>query len=139
MNTATYAIELRSARRQPSASVVHLSVRCLLRSINFFSSVLGLEVVRDGRREACPHVVMTARGCSQVVLYASRSPARARDAEPSGPMIVADLDQARAKIWDAGLRVTREGTREWIAATESRRLWVRDPDGHELELVAAAR
>jgi catechol 2,3-dioxygenase-like lactoylglutathione lyase family enzyme len=136
---AAYATELRSAPRRPGPSVAHLPVRSLLRSINFFSTVLGYEVVRDGRREPWPHVVMAARGCSPVVLHSRRESARTQDAAASAALIVADLEQVRARAWDAGVTITRGhfASARIVENGQPRSLYVRDPDGHELDLTAA--
>ena len=135
---AAYATELRSAPRRQGPGVAHLPVRSLLRSINFFSTVLGYEVVRDGRRDPWPHVVMAARGCSPVVLHSRRESARMQDAA-SAALIVADLEQVRARAWDAGVTITRghSASARIVENGQPRWLYVRDPDGHELDLTAA--
>jgi catechol 2,3-dioxygenase-like lactoylglutathione lyase family enzyme len=136
MNAVAYATELRAAPRRPSPSTVHLPVRSLLRSIDFFATVLGYEVARDGRREPWPHVVMTAHGCSQLVLHARREDAP----RGSATLSVTDIEDVRTRVWDAGVPISRgEAAPAQIVDHGTRRsLYVRDPDGHELELAADA-
>jgi catechol 2,3-dioxygenase-like lactoylglutathione lyase family enzyme len=137
MNAVAYATELRAAPRRPSPGVVHLPVRSLLRSIDFFATVLGYEVARDGRREPWPHVVMTARGCSQLVLHARREPVPRGTAE-STTLTVTNIEEVRDRVWDAGVPIARgEAAPAQIVDHGTRRsLYVRDPDGHDLELAA---
>ena len=139
MNAVACATELRAAPQRPSPSIVHLPVRSLLRSIDFFATVLGYEVARDGRREPWPHVVMTASGCSQLVLHARREPAPRGPAE-SATLTVTDIDDVRTRVWDAGVPISRgEAAPAQIVDHGTRRsLYVRDPDGHALELAADA-
>jgi catechol 2,3-dioxygenase-like lactoylglutathione lyase family enzyme len=113
-------------------------VRSLLRSIDFFATVLGYEVARDGRREPWPHVVMTAHGCSQLVLHVGREHAPAKSAAASATLTVTNLDEVRDRVWDAGVPIARgEAAPAQIVDHGTRRsLYVRDPDGHDLELAA---
>ena len=138
--TAQHAMEPRPARRQAATGVAHLSVRSLRRSINFFSLVLDFEVVADRRRGARPHVVMAAHASARVVLWALPADVAAHTPKAARTVIaVADLDGARGRIWNAGLRVARDDTITAAAIRDGARcLSVRDPDGNELELVEAA-
>jgi hypothetical protein len=54
----------------------------------------------------------------------------------SHTVIVKDLDPIRTRVWDTGTPITRRnGGADHIFRSIGRRsLWIRDPDGHELEL-----
>lgn len=136
MNSAQPIFDFRSAATHESHGTVHLATRNLLRSINFFSMALGLEIVRDERRPGSRCVTMSARGCSDVVIHARQEGSGTQFGAATGVLIVTDLERVRARVWDAGALVTRHrGAPAQIHVSHDRRsLYVRDPDGHELEL-----
>jgi catechol 2,3-dioxygenase-like lactoylglutathione lyase family enzyme len=130
------ARDIFSVRSEPHDSrTLQLQVRDLVRSIDFFSRVLGFEVVRTGRLGAARCVAMSARGGRAVLLHDSHGAhSGARDCS----FVVADLDLVRARAWDFGTRVVRRGDGGWDQQPGRRRsLWIYDPDGRELELVEA--
>jgi catechol 2,3-dioxygenase-like lactoylglutathione lyase family enzyme len=130
------AHDLFAVRSEPRDSrPVQLQVRDLVRSIDFFATVLGLEVVRTGRLGTARCVAMSARGGRALLLHDSPGAAGAQAGDGLG-FVVADLDQVRARAWDFGARVARHknGGGEHQPG-RSRSLWLYDPDGRELELV----
>jgi predicted enzyme related to lactoylglutathione lyase len=118
------------------SAALRLPVRNLVRSINFFSTVLGLQVNRTGRLDDGRYVAMSARGGREVIIHDTREPAHAQTDPGTRRLFVADLDAVRARAWDFGSRITRRavGADRIHGAGQRRSLWIADPDGHELEL-----
>ena len=129
----------------PAVRRVTLQVRRLERSITFYRHVLGFRVVADARHEREPWVIMAALGQACLTLREEKglsnvSPVDvARRSAQSLRLSAGDLDATRASLWDQGVPLAH-GTREPGETGNARRsLFVRDPDGHLIELVETAR
>src|SRR5262245_16986652 len=122
----------------PPAGVgpAHLQVRSLRRSIEFYATVLGLQVVRDARSGVERFVTMGARGCTSVAIHEELDPTVQISRRGVKTLIVSNLDRVRARSWESGIAIARDdGSPAQIQRSRDRRfLYVRDPDGHELEL-----
>lgn len=118
---------------------IGISATDLCRSIGFYMRVFGFRIIEDGRNEPHPFVIMTASGRAYLAIH------EAPTAEPGGPspagghwgFVVGDLDRVRQAIWDLGVPVsgdsgTPDQIHEW---SNSRSLYVNDPDGNIIELV----
>jgi catechol 2,3-dioxygenase-like lactoylglutathione lyase family enzyme len=96
------------------------------RSIGFYRRLLGLHVVEDASRQAQPRVVMSTAEGGRLTIRTDRGGGR-----PAAPhrstFAVDDLDRVREILWNRGVHIAR------------RSVVVRDPDGHEIELVEVAR
>lgn len=112
---------------------------CFARSIAFYRRVFAFCVVEDGRDQHYPYVFMRSPGEMYLALYA-----RAHGNEQQVQcfsLIVDDLDRVRADLWDMGVPLA-DGSIEprrrypWYPG---RSLLIRDPDGHEIELVERCR
>jgi catechol 2,3-dioxygenase-like lactoylglutathione lyase family enzyme len=110
---------------------VGIAVSDLARSARWYRDVLGLERV-DGWGD---YPVILVRGGSGVALF------RAADAATGDASVrilhvafrVADLDDAARRLAERGISFERE-EHHGVA----RSLYLRDPDGHEIELIAYA-
>lgn len=114
---------------------VHLPVGSLPRAINFYALVLGFEVTSHERTGESRRVQMSARGCSDVVLHAADG-VPPTDGRRRAVLMVPDVERARADAWNAGATVPRRGPApiDGPSAESSRSIFIRDPEGNELEL-----
>lgn len=112
---------------------INISVRDLERSLRFYRDLFGFEIVKDGReRKNRPYIILSNGGRAFLALHEN-----AATREPEQPFInhwgfaTGDLDEVRRKLRDAGVGVEGDRMHEW---EHSRSLYIRDPDGHEIEL-----
>ena len=117
--------------------VAHLRVRSLERSVDFYRRVFGLNAVgAEGEDAGLSRSIALPDG-ARLVLHERCSPAveLLPMAEGFG-VVVRDLDWAREAIWDLGLPVASDsGEPDHIYRwPNGRSLYVRDPDGHEIEV-----
>jgi len=121
------------------SDTLRLRARDLARSIHFFATVLGFEVLRNERLGGARCVTMSPRTGRTVTLHDWRCAEHAEASKGNRKVVVADLDQVRARAWDFGTRVARrgDGADRILQPARSRSLWIYDPDGHALELVEA--
>ena len=97
----------------------------LERSIGFYRRLLGLCVVEDASLKPQPRVVMSTADGGRLTILADRG-AVLPAAPHRSTFSVSDLDRVREILWNRGVHIAR------------RSLVVRDPDGHEIELVEVA-
>lgn len=123
-----------------AAGRVALRVQRLERSIFFYRNVFGYRVVADARHDREPSVIMAAPGQPCLTLREEKrlQDVSSIDAAKRGAsrlrLVVDDIGEARASLWDAGVPLAR-GTREPGEDPRSGRvLFVDDPDGHRVEL-----
>jgi catechol 2,3-dioxygenase-like lactoylglutathione lyase family enzyme len=139
MNRSRQNAEVAAADPPPPTGVglAHLQVRSLRRSIEFYSTVLGLHVLREVHRGVERFVTMGARGCTLVAIHEELDPTVQICRRGVKTLIVSDLDRVRARVWESGIAIVRDdGSPAQIQRSRNRRLlYVRDPDGYELELV----
>lgn len=126
----------RSAEPKCATGEVHIVARDSARAIRFYTRVFGLRPVRGASDERL--VVIPVTPDTKLVIHEAHTPIRfrARCARRWG-FVVADLDVVRAQVWELGVKVARDsGAPDHIYRwSSSRSLYVKTPDGHEIELV----
>lgn len=110
----------------------------LERSIDFYRRVFGFWIVEDAREQKHPCVLMHSRGGVHLKIYAHRdAPASAVRPRRRWRFVVGDIDRARKAVWNLGVTPS-DGTIEPQSVSgqgELRGFPIRDPNGHEIELV----
>ena len=120
---------------------VGISARDLGRSAEFYRRLFGLRIVDEVREQGGTAVLMRTSEGVYLGLHEGRSTAGRASAQSRFSFVVGDIDRARAAVWNLGVP-TADGSdeprrrRSWRA---SRSFVIRDPDGHEIELVEQAR
>ena len=121
-----------------SVDYVSIAARKLQRSINFYTRLFAFRIVEDARERHRPYVLMTAGGSVYLAIHEYYE-ATVPTVRPltRWSFIVGDLDRVRETFWNLGV-VPADGSDEprrihpW---RNDRSLLIRDPDGHEIELV----
>lgn len=123
----------RSPVRVQAIDHLNLSVSHLERSIDFYGSVFGFEVREDHRRDEQPWAILGTQGRAYLALYENRQMQRAdnRSIHHWG-FVVGRLEPVIERIARFGVPVEGARIYRW---RRSRSAYVRDPDGHEIELV----
>lgn len=118
---------------------INLSVPDLASAIDFYSRVFNFVVREDhrDRTELAPYVILGAEGRAYLAIYEE-----ADAAEPEHPFVshwgfvVGDLDPVLERLRKLGVPTQwpdqPDGVFEWA---HSRSVYIRDPAGHDIELV----
>ena len=116
---------------------VTLQSRDLRRSVRFYARVFGFRPVADSHERQRALVLHDARSGACLAIRCSDDGAVAQKRRWN--VFVADLDDVRETLWNKGL-VPIDAALSAPSDRGGRRfLVVRDPDGHEIELVERPR
>ena len=128
----------RTSYAELGAREIHVPARNLRRAVAFYSLVFGFcPIPAHGTGSA---VIMPATARADLVIHelhgaAQRSAAFMR----CWGFVVKNLDRVRQRVWELGVSVARDsGAPDQIYRwSDGRSLYVRAPDGNEIELVEA--
>ena len=123
-------------------SGVTIAARDLERSREFYATVFGFRVVKEGGPEPRRSLMLAAPGEALLAIHESGdSPARPVSLHRRWGFLVEDLDSVREAIWDLGVKVADDnGAPDHIHNwPNGRLLQIRDPDGNVIELVEQGR
>ncbi len=107
----------------------------LARSVEFYRRVFGFRPEQDER---------SSRASAQLsgpnrnrLLIRTFGAVRAETERPRLRFVVGNLDEAREALWDAGVSVSRDSGQpdQIFRDPNGRSLYIRDPDGNEIELI----
>lgn len=121
---------------------VSIPVDKLRRSIDFYAQNFGFLVVEDASGEDDPCVLMRGSGDLYLAIHERRRErTQAGEATRRWSFVVNDLDRVRETVWNLGLAVkdNRDEPTRIHRWRKNKSFLVRDPDGHEIELVERSR
>lgn len=116
---------------------VAISTRNIDRAVRFYSRLFGFTVVDRRRDETAEHVLLGTRGDAFVAVHEHRAAVAPSPGAVKWTFAVPDLERVRATLWNQGVVPVADGVTEQprSARTDERSIVIRDPDGHEIELV----
>lgn len=122
----------------PVIRELHVASPNRRRLADFYARVFGLYAAGGygGRGEDAP-VVLPATDRSDLIVHELSGGRAGPKLMDRWAFVVADLDRVREAVWDFGISAARDsGDPDHIyRRSDGRSLYVRDPDGHEIELV----
>ncbi|HET7132423.1 MAG TPA: VOC family protein, partial [Gammaproteobacteria bacterium] len=108
----------------------------LARAVNFYARAFGFRLLvgTGGRR---PRRVVLHAARTRLALEEHGLEQRAARTRERARLHLQDFDAARERVWDLGIATTQDTAShdDAAAAGGRRRFVVRDPDGHEIEVV----
>jgi hypothetical protein len=131
-----WSLEERSTYAAPVLRELHVASPNRRRLVGFYWRVFGFHAV--GGRDGARPVVLPATARSDFVVHERAGVQRRMPGMlDRWAFVVADLDQVREAAWDLGIAAVRDsGEPDHIFRwRHGRSLYVRDPDGHEIELL----
>jgi catechol 2,3-dioxygenase-like lactoylglutathione lyase family enzyme len=116
---------------------VAISTRNLERAVNFYSRLFGFRVIERRRNDHAAHVLLSTRGDAFVAVHEQQAAAAPEPGAARWTFAVPDLDRVRETLWNQGVVPLTDGMTDErsLEPAEPRFLVIRDPDGHEIELV----
>lgn len=130
-----WSLEERPTYAAPVIRELHVVSPNPRRLADFYARVFGFYAVGGYGRDRGVPIVLPATERSDLIVHEG---ARARPGLlDRWAFVIANLDQVREAVWDLGISAARDsGNPDHIYRwTHGRSLYVRDPDGHEIELV----
>lgn len=113
---------------------INMRVHNLAESIEFYKKNFGFEMKEDYRSAEEPWVIIGLKGVAYLCMYEHPGKPKPVDAMTINHFgfVVSDFDSALSALRENGAEVLYGGVIEW---TKSRSIYIKDPSGHEIELV----
>ena len=119
-----------------ASGYVAISTRDLQRAVRFYSRLFGFRVIERRHDHNAEHVLMGTRSHAFLALHEHQAAAVPPPGATHWTFAVPDLDRARAAAWNRGVVPVRGRMSEERSFDDAQCcLVIRDPDGHEIELV----
>lgn len=113
---------------------INMRVNDLNESIEFYRKIFGFEMKEDYRSAEEPWAIVGLKGAAYLCMYEHPGKSKPTDGLTINHFgfVLTEFDAALSTLRENGVEVLYDGVIDW---PKSRSIYIKDPSGHEIELV----